>query len=338
MSFENEGGTGYNSRVLVVDALNTFMRSYAAIPTMDEDGRHVGGMSGFLKSLGFAIRSFKPTRVLLVFDGKGGSVRRRKLYPDYKSHRKPVTRLNRSYDMTTDEQEAENLKYQLVSLIRMVECLPVNILALDNIEADDAIAYFSDLVTTKAKGNVIIYSTDKDFFQLVGDNIKVYNPVQKRTYDVNAIVERFGVHPDNFVFYRSLMGDDSDNIGGVKGIGEKTSIKLIPELIDPTVAVDYEFVQQKYLGVKKVPAAIQKVLDSKSIVERNLQLMQLRDVNIDIDSKLKILHKFEEGCPPLKKADLTKLLAQTKILSTIPNYDEWIAFGFAPLARYYGRT
>ena len=338
MKFENDLGTGYNSRVLVVDALNTFMRSYAAIPTLDDDGKHVGGMSGFLKSLGFTIRMFKPTRVLLVFDGQGGSTRRRKLYADYKSQRKPVTRLNRAYDMTTDEEEAENLKYQLVSLIRMLECLPVSILAMDNVEADDVIAYFTELVTQKTDGEVVIYSTDKDFFQMVGDRVKVYNPVQKKTYDVETIVERFGVHPNNFVFYRSLMGDTSDNITGVKGIGEKTSVKLIPELADPNVEVNYEFVQAKYADVKKKPAAIQKVLASKDVIDRNLQLMQLRDVNIDVTAKMKVLHKFEEGCPPLKKSDLTKLLAQTKILSTIPNYDEWITFAFAPLARYYGRT
>ena len=66
MQFDNKD-IGYNSRVLIVDALNTFMRSYAAIPSLDEDGNHIGGMAGFMKSLGFAIRSFKPTRVVLVF-------------------------------------------------------------------------------------------------------------------------------------------------------------------------------------------------------------------------------------------------------------------------------
>ncbi len=76
MQFDNRD-IGYNSRVLIIDALNTFMRSYSAIPSLDDDGHHIGGMSGFMKSLGFAIRSFKPTRVVLVFDGKGGSQRRR---------------------------------------------------------------------------------------------------------------------------------------------------------------------------------------------------------------------------------------------------------------------
>lgn len=337
MNFDSDKGTGYNSRVLIVDALNTFMRSYAAIPTLDEDGNHIGGMAGFMKSLGFAIRNFKPTRVVLVFDGKGGSQRRRKIYKEYKANRKPPTRLNRSYDMTTDEQERENMKWQLVSLVEMVECLPVSILALDYIEADDAIAYMSELVT-KNGGTSIIYSTDKDFMQMVNENVKVYNPVKKKTFDIDIILETYGVHPSNFVFYRSLLGDKSDNIDGIKGAGEKTILKYIPEFADPTVEVNLDLIEQKYADSKKKPKLIENILDNSSIVNRNLQLMNLRDVDINVDAKMKILHKFEEGCPPLRKADLTKLMFKTKIISSIQNYDEWITFSFGPLARYYGKS
>ena len=335
MQFDNKD-IGYNSRVLIVDALNTFMRSYAAIPTLDEDGNHIGGMAGFMKSLGFAIRSFKPTRVVLVFDGKGGSQRRRKIYKDYKANRKPPTRLNRNYDMTTDEQEKENMKYQLVSLVQMVECLPVSILALDNIEADDTIAYFSELVT-KNGGSSIIYSTDKDFLQMVSDTVKLYNPVKKKTFDVDVVLETYGVHPSNFVFYRSLLGDKSDNIDGIKGAGEKTVLKYIPELVDPNIEVNLDLVEQKYADIKKKPKLVENILDNSSIVNRNLELMNLHEVDINIDAKMKILHKYEEGCPPIRKADLTRLMVRTNIISSIQNYDEWITFTFTPLARYHGR-
>jgi len=336
MQFDSKD-TGFNSRVLIVDALNTFMRSYAAIPTLDDNGNHIGGMAGFMKSLGFAIRSFKPTRVVLVFDGKGGSQRRRKIYKEYKANRKPPTRLNRSYDMTTDEQEKEYMKYQLVSLVEMVECLPVSILALDNIEADDTIAYMSELVT-KNGGTSIIYSTDKDFLQMVNENVKVYNPVKKKTFDVDIILETYGVHPDNFVFFRSLLGDKSDNIDGIKGAGEKTLLKYVPEFADPNVEVNLNLIEQKYTDIKKKPKVIESILDNSSIVNRNMQLMNLRDVDINIDAKMKILHKFEESCPPLRKSDLTRLMVRTNIISSIQNYDEWITFTFTPLARYYGKS
>jgi hypothetical protein len=69
-----------------------------------------------------------------------------------------------------------------------------------------------------------------------------------------------------------------------------------------------------------------------------MQLMNLRDVDINIDAKMKILHKFEESCPPLRKSDLTRLMVRTNIISSIQNYDEWITFTFTPLARYYGKS
>ena len=98
-----------------------------------------------------------------------------------------------------------------------------------------------------------------------------------------------------------------------------------------------DLVEQKYVDSKKKPKLVENILNNVDIVERNLQLMNLRDVDINIDAKMKILHKFEESCPPLRKVDLTKCMVKTKIISSIPNYDEWITFTFTPLARYHGR-
>ena len=81
-----------NSKILIVDGLNTYIRGFAANPSLNEDGIHVGGITGFLQSVGYAIRSFRPTRCIIVFDGKGGSSRRRKIYPEYKGNRKPTER------------------------------------------------------------------------------------------------------------------------------------------------------------------------------------------------------------------------------------------------------
>lgn len=335
MNFENvnQEGMTYNSRVLLVDALNTFLRSYAAIPTLDDNGNHIGGMSGFLKSIGAAIRDFKPTRVVIVFDGKGGSQRRRKIYPEYKSNRKPPTRLNRQYDMTTEQQETENMKYQLVSLIEMLECLPLTVFTMDNIEADDVIAYASELITAQG-GESIIYSTDKDFLQMVTENVKVYNPVKKKTFDINTVVETYGVHPNNFVFYRALMGDKSDNIGGIKGAGEKTLLKLFPELSESSLIVDSTYIEQKFSDVKKKPKLIENILDNTDIVDRNLQLMQLRDVAVSTDSKMKIVHKLDTIKVDLRKMDLTKLMIRSKIISSFSNYDMWLTSTFVSLTRF----
>ena len=192
-SFENmlddnkkESTFTLNSRVLIVDGMNTFIRSFAAIPTMDENGNHVGGVTGFFKSVGYAIRLFKPTRVYIVFDGKGGSKRRRDVYPEYKGGRKTVTRLNRSYDLTTDKNEQDLMKYELVLIANILKLLPITTIILDYVEADDIISYISTHVSQEdpTHGESIIYSTDKDFLQLVGTNVKVWNPIKKKIYTV----------------------------------------------------------------------------------------------------------------------------------------------------------
>lgn len=338
MKFEDDPeGMTYNSRVLLVDALNTFLRSYAVVPSMDDDGNHVGGMIGFLKSLGLAIRTFKPTRVVIVFDGKGGSQRRRKLYPQYKANRKPPVRLNRAYDMTTEEQEKENMKFQLVSLVEMLECLPLTIFALDHVEADDVIAYLTQLVTT-AGGESIVYSTDKDFLQLTAPNVKIYNPIKKKTFDETVILEDYGIHPKHFHFYRALNGDKSDNIDGIRGVGEASLRKYVPEIADPTVDVSFTMIEQKYANQKKVPKMIQSILSNKDIVDRNLQLMNLHEGIMSVDARMKVANTFDNHHTELKKYDLTKVMHKVKLLHAFPNYDSWIAQTFIPLTRFHQDT
>ena len=85
-----------NDKVLIIDGLNTFIRVFSVIPTTNEDGIHIGGIVGFLRSIGYTINMIRPTRVIIAFDGKGGSNRRRKIYPEYKQNRKTKYRVNRS--------------------------------------------------------------------------------------------------------------------------------------------------------------------------------------------------------------------------------------------------
>ena len=141
-----------NDRVLLVDGLNTFIRAWTTSPVTNDDGVHVGGISGTLLSIGYAIKNIKPTRVILCFDGKGGSQRRRKLFPEYKASRKTSVNLNRSFMGHTDKDaDQQNMKMQLGRLVQYLDNLPVQILAPSNIEADDAIAYISKQVLPESK-------------------------------------------------------------------------------------------------------------------------------------------------------------------------------------------
>ena len=217
----------FNDKVLIIDGLNTFIRVFSVMPTLNDDGAHIGGIVGFLKSIGYAIHLFNPTRAIIVFDGKGGSTRRRKLFPEYKAGRRVKKKLVRAYDFNTPEEERQNMLMQLQRIVAYLELLPVSILSIDNIEADDTIGYLSKQVFDKSK--ITILSTDKDFLQLINHRIKVYSPTKKKIYDKEALMEEYGIPSRNFLTYRILEGDKSDNIPGVKGAGLITIKKRFPK-------------------------------------------------------------------------------------------------------------
>lgn len=333
MDFSNKDeGITLNDRVLIIDGMNTFIRSFAAIPTMDENGNHIGGVTGFLKSVGYVIRKFKPSRVYVIFDGKGGSKRRRDIYPDYKSGRKPLTRLNRTYDMTTEQDEQDLMRYELVIVAKALMKLPITTITLDYVEADDIISYIAQHVVENG-GESIIYSTDKDFLQLVGDGIKVWNPVRKKTYIPETVLEDYTIHPNNFLLYRALTGDTSDNLPGIKGLGMKTLLKFMPGFATEEKLTLDDVITVAESSKSKV---ILKIVDQKENIQRNLILMSLLSVMMSDNNKLKVLNKINKPQLFLKKYDLTKLLIETNILPSMQNYDSWVVSTFNSLTRFDG--
>jgi 5'-3' exonuclease len=225
------------------------------------------------------------------------------------------------------------MKWQLVTLIQMLECLPVTIFALDNVEADDVIAYLSQIVTQEG-GDSIIYSTDKDFFQLAASNVKIYNPVKKKTFSEDVILEDYGIHPKHFHFFRALDGDKSDNIDGIKGVGEASVRKYIPEITDPTSVISVDMLVQKYANQKKVPKIIQSILNNRDVVERNLHLMNLHEGIMSNDARMKVVNMFHKHVPELRRHELTSLMMRNRLLPSIPNYTSWISQAFTQLTRF----
>ena len=232
-----------NSRVMIVDGLNTFIRSWTVNPTMNEDGDHTGGVVGSLKSIGYQIREFNPTRCVVTFDGKGGSKSRKKIYEGYKAGRENRRfRVNRQYgEMLDEEQEQLSMKQQFVWLNDVLDYLPLQTMIYDGIEADDTIGYLTKHTQFDLDGEVIIVSTDKDFLQLVSDKVKVFSPTKKKLYDKQMVFDEFGIWPTNILLYRTLDGDSSDNIPGVKGCAKKTLVKRFPELSEDKHITHEEF-------------------------------------------------------------------------------------------------
>ena len=316
-----------DTRVLIVDGLNTFIRVFAAVPVMNDDGLHIGGISGFLRSIGYAIEVTQPTRVVIVFDGKGGSVRRKKLFPEYKERRTPDVRLNRSEIFSDKTHEEKMLRYELFRVAEYLNHLPVILLALENVEADDVIAYITTNVLSESK--VTIMSSDKDFLQLINERVEVWSPTKKKIYTSQVVKDEYGVPPQNFCLFRAISGrgDKSDNIGGIKGFGDKTILKKLPLLAEDRkieVADVVAVAQTMVNHPKETDMLLERLYDGREIVERNVKLMQLGNVDISASTKSKVLERIRQPIPTLNKFEIMKMVFQDKLWAGIPNMELWL--------------
>jgi DNA polymerase-1 len=276
---------------------------------------------------------------VVVFDGRGGSKKRREIFSEYKENRKSMTKLNRAYDFDTKEAELENQKRQLIQLVEAMTFLPLTVISVDNVEADDVLAYLAKLVSER-DGDAYIMSNDKDFLQLVDTKIRVYNPTKKKIYTEDAVVEEYGIHPSNFMIFRTIDGDSSDNIPGVKGVGPATLIKNFPELAtDKQIpwAHIYSQCEEKIEAAKqakKKNVACQIILDNKEIIERNMTLMRLDEQHMSGHTRIKVLEQFDAPINSLNKLSLTQLFVKHRLLGGFTNLDEWLTTTFVPLTRY----
>jgi DNA polymerase-1 len=324
-----------NSRVLIIDGLNTFIRCWSSIPTMNDDGDHVGGVTGALKSIGYAIRQTQPTRVVVVFDGKGGSQRRKKAFGGYKAQRdKNQLRVNRQYaDLMNDEDERESMKRQFVWLNEMLHGLPLTTMIYDGVEADDVMAYITTNLL-KEDEQAVIMSTDKDFLQLVNDTTIVWSPTKKKMYNKKLVKEEYGIESKNLLLYRVLDGDKSDNIPGVYGCGIKTLVKRFPEITGGAkLSVDdlFDLCETKIEETKGKIKIYKDILESKRQILLNQDLMQLDDVDISGQVKMKVLDRFNEEIQPLNKMDFMKILLKYKVIGNFGDINDWLKTTFGNL-------
>jgi|TARA_B100000073_G_scaffold95742_1_gene76056 5'-3' exonuclease len=301
-----------NDHVLLVDGLNNFIRAWSASPASNADGVHIGGMIGFLQSIGFAIRTLSPTRVIICFDGAGGSQRRRKIYEGYKGQRKPLKTPNRFKGMQGLEEPNDSMHRQITRLAEYLKMLPLTSLAIDNIEADDSIAYIAKSVLKDSK--ISIMSSDKDFLQLVNNRINVWSPTKKILFDRDKITEEYDMFPENLIYFRIIDGDKSDNISGIKGYGLKTTLKKMPFLKSKIIHSIEDFLNE----------SSEFGYVNKDVLIRNYRLMQLNDVEISGSAKSKILNIVNDIPNRLVKYKLHKMFLEDTINQVIKNPDVWL--------------
>ena len=259
-----------NKRVLLIDALNLFIRNYIVDPSLSTNGHPIGGAKGFIKSLQAVCRTINPDLILVAWDG--GSQKRKSMDKNYKAGRKPV-RLNRDiHNMTAGEQE-DNKNWQQERIIEYLNEMPILQSYVENVEADDIIALVSQSQAL-SEHHKIILSSDKDFIQLCDDTTILYRPIQKEILNKKRILEQFQIHPTNFALARAIAGDKSDNLPGVGGAGLATISKRFPFLSEEKAYTIQELVDYAENADSKLKV-FKNIIENKDLIEKNYKMMQL---------------------------------------------------------------
>ena len=292
---ENGEESVEHKRVLMIDGLNLFFRNFAMMNMVNPEGVHIGGLGGFFRSLGALIRKIDPTHVYVIFDGAGSSNSRKNLLPEYKSGR-DLQRIT-NWDAFDDLEDEHDAKVdQMVRIIQYLKTLPVKTITLPKVEADDVIAYLSGIIPEKPEDKVFIVSSDKDFLQLINKNVIVYRPMEKNFYTEETVVEKFKMDPENLIIYKTLLGDNSDKVKGVKGLGEKGLYKRFPELSKGKVTLDdiYDICERKFnehqelkaQGSKeKFPVVYARIIQHIEELRTNYKIMDLSSPMLDSKDK-----------------------------------------------------
>lgn len=318
-----------SERVLLIDALNLFFRNFATINMTNREGIHIGGLAGFIRSLGSLIRLVNPTQIYIIFDGVGASTNRKNLLPEYKSNR-GINRIT-NWDAFEDlDDENESKINQITRLIHYLQCLPVKIGMIDKAEADDIIAYISQKLSTQGIESIIV-SSDKDYLQLVSDTITLYRPVTKVFYGPQNVKEEFKVHPANFILYKTLLGDNSDKIDHIKGLGPKTLLKIFPDLKTvPMTLQDIFNCCGDNLGTHKLYA---QILFRKEDLKNHYKLMDLKNPILD-DRQIRYIETLlEQPTNGFYKKQFLQMYEIDGIGHFIRNIDFWITDTFFELAK-----
>src|SRR6267154_756855 len=212
---------GKGDHIFLVDGSSYIFRAYHALPPLNRksDGLQVNAVLGFCNMLWKLLRDMppdnRPTHLAIIFD-KSEITFRNKLYPDYKAHRPPAP---------------DDLIPQF-SLIRdAVRAFDLPCLEQGGFEADDLIATYARIAGERGASTTIV-SSDKDLMQLVTDKVTMYDTMQDRRIGIAEVIEKFGVPPEKVIEVQALIGDSTDNVPGVPGIGVKTAAQLIGEYGD----------------------------------------------------------------------------------------------------------
>lgn len=275
--------------LILVDGSSYLYRAYHAFPPLTNSaGEPTGAMYGVLNMLRSLLLQYQPSHVAVVFDAKGKTFRD-DLFAEYKSHRPPMP---------------DDLRAQIEPLHNMVKAMGLPLLVTPGVEADDVIGTLA-LEAEKAGHAVLISTGDKDMAQLVTPNVTLINTMNNTILGPQEVCDKYGIPPELIIDFLALMGDSSDNIPGVPGVGEKTAQALLQGIggLDALYGNLENIATLSFRGAKTMAAKLEqnkevaylsyKLATIKTDVELDLTCADLTVSAPDVDTLQQLFKQYE---------------------------------------------
>ena len=275
--------------LILVDGSSYLYRAYHALPPLtNSKGKPTGAVKGVINMMRRLQKDYPQSTVVVVFDAKGKTFRD-EIYSDYKAHRPPMP---------------DDLREQIAPIHEIIQAMGLPMLIIDGVEADDVIGTLA-VQATAVEQPVIISTGDKDIAQLVNEHITLINTMNNTTMDRAGVIEKFGISPELIIDYLALLGDKSDNIPGVPGVGEKTALGLLQGIgglddiytrLDEVAGLGFrgaKTMSPKLAENKELAYLSYKLATIKTDVEMPVHLSELKNGEPDHSALLSLFQDME---------------------------------------------
>lgn len=313
-------------KTLLVDGDNLFKIGFHGVKELYNGGDHLGGIYHFINILRKFLEEHNHDKVVVFWDGDSNSSIRKSIYPQYKA--------NRRQDM--NEYKYESYLQQKSRVKQYLEEIFVRQVEMVNNEADDLIAYYSKIATDE---QIIIFSADKDLTQLISERVTIYSPTSKQYFKNGdkITINKVDIPHTNVLLTKILTGDKSDNIDGIELLGEKTLVKLFPQMLEKPCTIEEILDSARNNEQKKKPKALENILTGRSksgifgeqFYEVNKKIVDLHNPLITDDGKELVEQIHTDTIDPTDRGykNLMRMMMDDGLFKYLPKNDEaWVNF------------
>jgi 5'-3' exonuclease len=314
------------TKTLLIDGDNLFKVGYHGVKDLYSDGSHIGGIYHFINTIRKFLEEHNHDKVIAFWDGESNSSIRKSIYPNYKA--------NRRQDM--NEFKYESYLHQKSRVKMYLEEVFVRQVEVINNESDDLIAYYTQIATDE---EIIIFSADKDLTQLISQRVTIYSPVDKRYFrnGDKIMINKVEIPHDNVLLCKIFTGDKSDNIDGIQGLGEKTLVKLFPQMQEKQCTVEEILDNARNIDQKKPIKTLSNILTGKTksgilgeeFYVVNNKIVNLKEPLITDEGKTFVEQIYQETLDPTDRGykNLMKMMVADGLFKYLPKNDEaWVNF------------